>query len=337
MGCKTNKTRLLISFSGGETSAYMTWWILAYASHLWGEIVIVFANTGQENKETLEFVDMCDRLLFAPFGYRVVWIEAVQIHGERKSATFRVVDFETADRDGKVFEDAIKKYGIPNQKRPSCTRDLKLTPIQAFTKSLGWNKGEYDTAIGIRADEIDRISVDSEKNRIIYPLIKSKRWHGQDTTKPQINTWWASKPFRLKLKGYQGNCRWCWKKSFRKHLTLIGEKPEIYDFPRRMEAEYGLVGAEFNKPDNPVAEGYRRTFFRGNKSTDDLFEMYRNRGNDFVPAEDDAVVYDDELDQAGGCGDSESCEVFSDEYTEDDSYEQLFVPFSDPIWWALVV
>jgi len=315
--------RLLISFSGGETSAYMTWWILNKLAKDYGEIAIVFANTGQENEETLVFVDQCDRLLFAPLGHRVTWIEGVQIHGERKAASFRIVDFETASRDGAPFEDAIRKYGIPNQKRPGCTRDLKLYPIQAYAKSLGWAR-EYDTAIGIRGDEIDRMSGDADKNRIIYPLAV-ERMHMR--TKPQINSWWATQAFRLQLKGYQGNCKWCWKKSFRKHVTLIDERPEIYDFPARMEREYGLIGAEFRKPDRLVVEGYRRTFFRGNAAVEDLFEMHRTRGPDFLPAEDDAIVYDMEWDMGGGCGDSESCEVFSDEYLgADDEEVDLVVP-----------
>lgn len=311
----------------------MTWWLLSNMRDDWDEIVIVFANTGQENPETLEFVDLCDRLLFMPLGHRVVWLEAVQFHGERKSATFRVVDFHTADRTGEVFEDGIKKYGIPNYKRPHCTRDLKLAPIQAYARSLGWKTATYDTAIGIRADEIDRMSASSKKNRIIYPLVTYRH-----TTKPEVNTWFSLQSFRLKLKGYQGNCRWCWKKSFRKHLTLIGEAPEIYDFPREMERKYGQTGVEFRKSVDLGFEDYSRTFFRGNKSTDDIFTMFKERGADFTPAEDDSIVFDDELDMGGGCGDGESCEVFSD--TSDDfdwnEHSPICAVEHSPIWWAIV-
>lgn len=55
------KKKLLISFRGGRTSAYMAWFL----THKWEyrdryEICVVFANTGKERPETLKFVDSCD-------------------------------------------------------------------------------------------------------------------------------------------------------------------------------------------------------------------------------------------------------------------------------------
>src|SRR5674476_352644 len=91
-------TRCLISFSGGETSAYMTQWLLK--DKRYDEYLIVFANTGQENDETLEFVHKCDEQIFAPLGHRVVWIESVMHPGEKKSPSAKVVTYETANRDG---------------------------------------------------------------------------------------------------------------------------------------------------------------------------------------------------------------------------------------------
>ena len=48
--------KLSISFSGGKTSAYMTKWLMDNKKQDYDEIVVTFANTGQENEETLEFV-----------------------------------------------------------------------------------------------------------------------------------------------------------------------------------------------------------------------------------------------------------------------------------------
>lgn len=301
-----DRKRLLISFSGGETSAFMTHWILKNWRDRYDDILIVFANTGQENEATLEFVRQCDD----HFGFGTVWIEAVQYHGQRKSAGFKVVNYVSAARNGKPFEDSIRKYGIPNHKFKDCTRNLKQKPIEAYAASVGWVLGSYDLAIGIRADEIDRMSMAATKRRIVYPLIKP-----HPTTKPQINTWWAAQPFRLRLKGYQGNCKWCWKKSLRKHLTIISETPEHYDFPRRMEAMWGRVGPEFLKDpatlERPIEPDYQRTFFRGNLRVDDLFAEYERKKDTFVPAHDEAAVFDPDYDVGAGC--EESCEVFSDE------------------------
>jgi len=56
------KKNLLISFSGGKTSAYMTHYILNNLMDQYNPVV-VFANTGREHEETLEFVRDCDLFL----------------------------------------------------------------------------------------------------------------------------------------------------------------------------------------------------------------------------------------------------------------------------------
>ena len=49
-----------ISFSGGRTSAYMLWRVLqAHGGTLPDHIKVVFANTGKEMPETLDFVRDC--------------------------------------------------------------------------------------------------------------------------------------------------------------------------------------------------------------------------------------------------------------------------------------
>lgn len=302
------KRRLLASFSTGETSARMVKLILDRMREEYDEIVIVFANTSREREEALIFGDLCDRFIFRPLGFDLVWLEAVIHHGVRKGPTHRIVTFETAARDGSVFEEAIKKYGIPNKKYPHCTRSLKLDPITSYARSIGWARGTYDTAIGIRADEIDRMDEKRVEKRLTYPL--ATRFPHR---KPQINYHWVRQPFRLQLKGYQSNCKDCWKKSKRKRFTIMRETPEAFDWPRRMEAQYGLVGPEFNKPDEPVAEGYRRVFSRGEQSIEELEAENAALGDAFVPAEDDSIIFefDFDMDEPGGCG-GESCEPGSD-------------------------
>lgn len=291
--------RLFISFSGGETSALMTYLLLSKWRDKYDERIVVFANTGQENEETLRFVDMCDKAL----GFGTIWVEA-DVHPERRQGTtHKVVNFDTAKRNGEPFEDMIKKFGIPNQKFPQCTRELKLRPMQSYVRSLGWENGTYDTAIGIRADEARRRSKFAVENRIVYPLLD---W--QPTTKPQVNEFWGKQPFRLDLCGYQGNCKTCWKKSMRKLLTIMDDKPGAFDFFERMENEYGLIGPEFSKESVP---GYRRTFFRGNKSVADLRKAHAIGG--FERSENDAIVMPDGSqfslfdNSSEGC--QESCEI----------------------------
>jgi hypothetical protein len=187
-----------------------------------------------------------------------------------------------------------------------CTRDTKELPIKDYLKSvLGWKWGEFWIAIGIRADEMDRVSQNREKLKFVYPLVDAG-WAKEDV-KQECASW----PFDLDLKGeHYGNCTWCWKKSLRKHLTLAKESPEVFDFPRRMEKKYSNITA----PNDPNSS---RQMFRGNMTTVDIIEMARTK--DFEPYADvdqldfgfSPPSYDVFLDTGSACG--ESCEIGADE------------------------
>lgn len=285
---------LLVSFSGGETSAFMSQWLNNhYEKFGYENIVFVFANTGLENEQTLEFIERCDK----HFQLNVQWIEASVNHGIRKGTGYYITDYENASRKGEPFEEIIKKYGIPNQAFPHCTRELKQVPIKAFGKN--WFNGEkYDTAIGIRIDEIDRMNERAKEFNFIYPLINKKMI---PATKQMINFYWNTMPFRLELKGYQGNCITCWKKGDKKLFQIYKENPKAFDFMNRMEQKYPRVGFEFLKD----LKAKDRTFFRKNRSTINIIEEAKNW---------EGVVKDDSIDyniQMGLDLDSESCEVFS--------------------------
>lgn len=284
---ENSKHKLLVSFSGGETSAFMAQWLWKNKQDEY-DMIFVFANTGQENEETLDFAKKCSDY----FGFPVVWIEADVVHEKGKGTKSKVVTYETASRNGEPFEEVIKKYTIPSIKYLHCTRELKQVPIRHYARSLGWKNKTYYTAIGIRADEIDRVNEKHNEEKIIYPLISMVKM-----TKPSVNLFWKDMPFRLELKGYQGNCKWCWKKSLRKHLTIAKETPEYFDFPKRMEEKYGT-------DKNP-------TFFRSKMKVEDIIKLSQEP---FEPAADDAVNYiqkeikGNDLDLSNGC--IESCEVF---------------------------
>jgi hypothetical protein len=332
------KKNLLVSFSGGETSGFMAQWIKKHLEDSYDRVVYVFANTGLENEQTLEFVQQCDDY----WKLNVQWVEAAVNFGERKGTGYWLTNFDYAKRNGEPFEAIIQKYGIPNQAFPHCTRELKQAPIKAFAKD--WFDGEkYDTAIGIRIDEVDRINAKAKEMRFIYPLIK------QDmipATKLMINFFWKQMHFRLELKGYQGNCTTCWKKADKKLFQIYKENPKAFDFMDRMERKYPRVGFEFEKdyPDYFLVNGiyeknyemkigdaiYKyegtedeqqigvvetcerrkriakdRTFFRGNRSATDIMCQAENWKGII---KNDADEYSYQLDLLSG----DSCEVFSE-------------------------
>ena len=278
------REKLLISFSGGETSAYMLYWCLKKWSSKY-EIKVVFANTGQENEETLIFVKKCSDY----FNCDVVWVEAFVNPENKKGTTHKIVTFETASRNGEPFEDVIKKYGIPNQSTPHCNRELKLAPIKSYLKSIGWKK--YFTAIGIRYDEIDRMNQHRIERRILYPLIQN-----QPMTKPKINFWWNQQPFRLGLKGYQGNCKACWKKSDSKLYTILNESPEYFEFVKRMEDKYSsyIPKTRIDLMDkNGKTKPIKTTFFRKNRDSKQLEIEAHNFKKNII---DDSQIIDYQID-----------------------------------------
>jgi hypothetical protein len=90
-----NKKRLVLSFSLGESSAFMTQWCLNNLQDEY-EMVVAVANTGDEREESLIFGDLCDK----HFGFNLVWVEAVTNPKFGIGTTARVVTFETASRGG---------------------------------------------------------------------------------------------------------------------------------------------------------------------------------------------------------------------------------------------
>lgn len=208
-----NNTPLIISFSGGRSSAYMCYMLQKHYPEM--PKAYVFANTGKEREETLQFVDQCDKKM----GLNLVWIEAVINQEKGIGVSYRIVDFKTASRKGEPFEAMIRKFGIPNKDYPHCNRELKIYPIGKYCKEL-MGGGKYNTAIGIRIDEAGRANrKDSTK---VYPLID---WF--PTWEMQVRNFWAGQDYDLQLKDYEGNCDLCWKKSLRKRMTIIAENPQV--------------------------------------------------------------------------------------------------------------
>lgn len=245
---------LLISFSGGKSSGVMT--SLLLDKFISREIAVVFANTGKEREETLEFVRDCQ----INFGWRVVWVEAVINPEYRKGTRHKVVNFETASRNGEPFEAMIRKYGIPNMAFPHCTRELKRHSIMSYAKyELGWRN--YETAIGIRSDEMRRINWnEAEKFQYIYPLVTDFPMNKAD-----VNDWWLRQTFTLNLADYEGNCDLCWKKSDNKLRRHISEKPHLLDWWNEMEQKFANV--QF---DNRQKKNTPSFFFRRNRSAQKL-------------------------------------------------------------------
>jgi len=246
-----------ISFSGGRTSAYMLYRILqAHDMSLPPEAIVCFANTGKECEETLEFVHDCE----TNWGVKINWLE-YKAH-ETPKERFRVVNYETASRNGEPFLDSIKqngKFNLPNPVARFCTINMKIRVIHHFLKSLGWKHNENMDWVGIRADEQRRAA---KIDRSRTPLVAA------GITKEHVGAFWKSHAFDLKLPNnngvtMHGNCDLCFLKPAHQIQSLIQEKPERALWWMKMEAHanssnktYG-DGAKFRKDRPSYAEMHK--------------------------------------------------------------------------------
>lgn len=300
---REKKQRVLVSTSGGRTSALMAYLLFTRYQHLY-DMVFVFANTSREKEETLLFVHQLEVV----FGLPIVWVEAKVWHGQRKSSTHTITNYKDAKRNGEVFTEVIKKYGIPCSSAPHCTREMKRYTINSYAKSIGWDKGTYLTAIGYRSDEPKRVNlIKAAKQNHWYPLFE---W---GIKKSDVATFWLKQSFDLQLEDWQGNCKLCYKKSKRKLLTQIISDPECTEWIKDMEDEHGYVVPAQYKGDVPLK------FFREWESVGDLIA---ESNLPFEKAVDQSLItdgasYDFELDEQESC--SESCEPFD---LEDEPLEE---------------
>ena len=236
---------ILISFSGGRTSAFMAKLIQEHPKYKDYNKLFVYANTGKELEPTLEFIDKCDK----EFNLNLVWLEDDVVHEKQKGTKYTITNFNDAKRKGEPFTEVVKKYGLPSKLYRHCTRELKEVPIAKYAKDILGK--DYVTAIGIRADEKHRLGSDPKK---VYPLAEI----GVD--EQIVRNFWDRQSFDLELKDYEGNCDLCFLKSVRKKITILEQDVSIADYWSNLEQEY-------SEDRQPILDVYR------DLSVFDLVEM----------------------------------------------------------------
>jgi len=211
-----------VSFSGGESSAFMLRNIVdAWGGSLPEHSQIVFANTGLEHEATLEFVQRVSEEWSIP----VVWIEFDPVE------KFRIVDADSASRNGEPFDRLIeKKEYLPTPVARVCTVNLKMRAIAAYLKSIGWD--EWDAAVGLRADEpkrAQRIKGDTAGESPVCPM-----YHAGHTLR-DVESFWRSQPWRLAIPRWVGNCVGCFLKSRGRIEKIAEQYPEHLEWWAKAE------------------------------------------------------------------------------------------------------
>ncbi len=269
------ETPAVISFSGGRTSGYMLWHILqAFGGTLPDGVKVIFNNTGKERPETLDFVERCSQ----EWGVDVIWLEylrdefkPVVTKGRNGQPSigrhgYTVVNYATASRGGEPFNQLLEVMEefrreskgrdpvLPNVVQRFCTGEMKIRTPGRYLTDCGWSLEEVTDAIGLRADEPNRLAKLHEK-----ASKKTEVWQCGNPVAPlgaagvsesDVMRFWAEQSFDLGLKQHEGNCDLCFLKSRNKIRHIMRDRPDLAGW--WIEAE-SKTGQRFRK-DRP---GYR--------------------------------------------------------------------------------
>jgi 3'-phosphoadenosine 5'-phosphosulfate sulfotransferase (PAPS reductase)/FAD synthetase len=247
---------IMVAVSGGRSSARMARHIQTSEKYKDYNKVYVFANTGQERPETIQFLkDMVKH-----WSLPLVIIEGVYSSELGVGVRHKVVDFDTMSMDSKPFEEMIMHKnkgvfsGMPSKDAPFCSENLKTLPCKKLCDEI-FGVNNYIKAIGFRVEDMPKritfaeIKEDQER---IFPLLTDFR---RPVSQSDLNHFFNKEGFKLEIHGKLGNCELCWKKSDQNLLDNIRYGARTIEWWKKMEYKYG------------------NTSFRGNKSIDDLVRM----------------------------------------------------------------
>ena len=247
---------LLVTVSGGRSSAMMAYHIHTSDKYQDYNKAYVFANTGMERPETIEFL----RNIQDVWGIPLTLIEGTYSNVMRIGVGYKIVDWNSLDMNARTFEGAIMHTnkgsydGLPNSEAPYCSDRLKTLPSNKFATEI-FNGEKFIKAIGFRREDMPkRISwpeIKEDKARI-FPLLTDFQ---EPIGLQELNSWWNKQSFQLGINSKFGNCELCWKKSDNNLVEIIRTGTRFVQWWEKMEEKYG------------------NTSFRGMKSIADFVAM----------------------------------------------------------------
>tara|TARA_R110000787_G_scaffold280766_1_gene391713 strand:+ start:9 stop:848 length:840 start_codon:yes stop_codon:yes gene_type:complete len=247
-----------IAFSGGRTSGYMLHRILEANNGLPKRAKVIFANTGREMPETLDFVQECSQRWDVP----ITWLEYKK---NQNGVSFNVVNHNSASRDGEPFSNMIHhRKMLPNLFQRFCTSELKVLTIRRYLVKCGWKK--WHSAVGIRADESHRAREKIDSKEITYYPLNSAM-----VTKQDVMHFWANQEYDLKVTKGFGNCDGCFLKSEQTIATLWRMHPKRAEWWAKQESRI------FDGKD-PKRQHLQR-FKRGKTSYEEVKDLVLRQGD----------------------------------------------------------
>ena len=250
------KENLMITVSGGRTSAMMARHIQTDKKYADYKKVFVFCNTGMERFETIEFLKNIEKYWEIP----LIKIEGVYSNDLGTGVKYKIVDWENLNMNAKPFSKMIEHKnkgifsGLPNQDAPYCSENLKTLPAKKLCDDI-FGINNYKIAIGFRKEDMPkRISWAEikEQKQKIFPLLTDFK---TPISQLDLNSLWKKEKFKLELHNKYGNCELCWKKSDNNLIENIIFGTRFIDWFKNEEEKYNSVS------------------FRGHKSINDLIKL----------------------------------------------------------------
>jgi len=201
----------------------------AHDGRLPADVHPVFANTGKERLQTLDFVRACA----VAWGVAIVWIE-------RDGKSFREVEYESASRLGEPFAELIaQRRFLPNAVMRFCTVALKIEPAAAFMRAQGYTR--WTSVMGLRRDEPARVAKIRARDHgewdVACPLYDDR------VTSSGVLAWWKSSSFDLALEAWEGNCDLCFLKRRSRRERIMRDRPDLAAW---WIAQESTVGGRFH-------------------------------------------------------------------------------------------
>lgn len=140
----------VVNFSGGRTSAKN----VLIAIDIFGceNIHVISMDTGAEHPKTYDFMRNFNKYLKTTFGIEIVFLRGVFNQNIGVGHTYKIINQQELKSDLEPFGDMCKKYGTPSVAGKWCTSRMKEETHDKYCDDV-FGKGNYETWLGIRADE----------------------------------------------------------------------------------------------------------------------------------------------------------------------------------------
>ena len=178
----------VVNVSGGRSSAFMLRQVLdAHGGKLPDRCEAIFANTGRERPETLDFV----QALTERWGMPVTWLESACVPGGTPARQARIVDRETASLGGEPFKAMLEaERWMPSVAKGGrvCTAELKVSTIDRYMWARhGLTRRQTRKLLGFRFDEPARWRpAVYQVCEVAYPMVEA------GVTAGDVAAWWAN-------------------------------------------------------------------------------------------------------------------------------------------------